>query len=82
MRIVMEVVINPQGEIDHFLGLGDHLGLAAEASEKMADIAVILLDRKGQVLAREELVFRDKPVKPFPIVGDEGFTLEADSMSL
>ena len=34
MRIVMEVMINPQGEIDHFLGLGDHLGLAAEAREK------------------------------------------------
>jgi hypothetical protein len=81
MRIVVEVVINPQGEIDHFLGLGDHLGLAAEAREKMADIAVILLDRNGQVLAREELVFRDQPVKPFPIVGDEGFTLEADFLN-
>ena len=63
MRIVMEVVINPQGEIDHFLGLGDHLGLAAEASEKMTDIAVVLLDRKGQVLASEELIFGDKTVE-------------------
>jgi hypothetical protein len=78
MRIVMKVMINPQGQIDHFLGLGDHLGLAAEAREKMADIAVILLDRNGQVLAREELVFGDEPVKPFPIVGDEGLALEAD----
>ena len=57
MRIVMEVVINPQGEIDHFLGLGDHLGLAAEAREKMADVAVVLLDGEGQVFAREELIF-------------------------
>ena len=44
MRIVVEVVINSQGEIDHFLGLGNNLGLAAEASEEMANIAVVLLD--------------------------------------
>jgi hypothetical protein len=78
MRIVMEVVINPQGEIDHFFGLGNNLGLAAESSKKMADIAVILLDGEGQVLAREELVFGDKPMEPFPIVGKEGFAFEAD----
>jgi hypothetical protein len=74
----MEVVINPQGEIDHFLGLGDHLGLAAEAREKMADVAVVLLDGEGQVLAGEELVFGDETVKAFPVVGDEGLALEAD----
>jgi hypothetical protein len=78
MRIVMEVVINPPGEIDHFLGLGDHLGLAAEAREKMADVAVVLLDGEGQVLAGEELVFGDETVKAFPVVGDEGLALEAD----
>jgi hypothetical protein len=78
MRIVVEVVINPQGEIDHFLDLGNDLGLAAESSEKMADIAVVLLDGEGQVLARKELVFGDQPVEPFPIVGDEGFAVEAD----
>ena len=78
MRIVMEVVINPQGEIDHFLGLGDHLGLAAEAREKMADVAVVLLDREGQVFAREELVFGDETVKAVPVVGKEGLALEAD----
>ena len=78
MQIVVEVVVDPQGEINHFLGLGNNLGLAAESSEKMTDIAVILLDRKSQILAGEELIFGDQPVKPFPIVGDEGFTLEAD----
>ena len=44
MRIVVEVMINPQGEINHFLDLGNDLGLAAESSKKMSDIAVILLD--------------------------------------
>ena len=44
MRIVVEVVINSQGEIDHFLGLRNNLGLAAESSEEMANIAVVLLD--------------------------------------
>ena len=78
MRIVVEVVINSQGEIDHFLSLGNNLGLAAEASEKMADVAIVLLDRKSQILAGEELIFGDQPVKPFPIVGDEGFAVEAD----
>ena len=71
-------MVNPQGEIDHFPNLGNDLGLAAEGRKKMANIAIILLDGKGQVLAREELVFRDKLVKPFPIVGDEGFAFEAN----
>jgi hypothetical protein len=50
MRIVVEVVINSQGEIDHFLGLGNNLGLAAESCEEMAGIAVVLLDRKEPAL--------------------------------
>ena len=63
MRIVMEVVINPQGEIDHLHSFGNNFGTAAEASEKMADIAVVLLDGEGQVFAGEELVFGDEAVK-------------------
>jgi hypothetical protein len=61
MQIVVEVVINPQGEIDHFFGLGNNLGLAAEASEKMADIAVVLLDRKKPAPAQAGV--RSLPVK-------------------
>jgi hypothetical protein len=74
--IVVEVVINPQGEIDHFLNFGNDLGFAAKASEEMADIAVILLDGKGQVFTREKLVFGDEPMEAFPIVGDEGRAFE------
>ena len=78
MRIVMEVVINPQGEIDHLHSFGNDFGTAAEASEKMADIAVVLLDGEGQVFAGEELVFGDETVKTVPVVGEEGLAFEAD----
>jgi hypothetical protein len=44
----------------------------------MADIAVILLDRESQVFAGEELVFGDKPMEPFPVVGEEGLAFDAD----
>ena len=78
MRIVMKVVINPQGEIDHLHSFGNNFGTAAEASEKMADVAIVLLDGEGQVFAGEELVFGDETVKAFPVVGEEGLALEAD----
>jgi hypothetical protein len=74
----VEVVINPQGQIDHLDGFGDDLGAAAEARQKMANVAVVLRDGKGQVFAGEELVFGDEPMKALPIVGDEGLAFEAD----
>jgi hypothetical protein len=74
----MEVMIEAQGQIDHLHGFGNDLGPAAEAREKMADVAVVLLDREGQVFAGEELVFRDETVKAVPVVGEEGLAREAD----
>ncbi len=44
----------------------------------MADVAVVLLDGKGQILAGEELVFEDETMKAFPVVGQEGVPLDAD----
>src|SRR4051794_11068121 len=44
----------------------------------MADVTVVLLDREGQVLAREELLGRDQPVETFPIVGHEDVAVDAD----
>src|SRR4051812_42326448 len=44
----------------------------------MADVAVVLLDREGQVLAGEQLSLRDQPVEAFPIVGQEDVPLDAD----
>src|ERR1700758_2319269 len=74
----MEVMIEAQGQIDHLHGFGNDLGPVAEAREKMADVAVVLLDREGQVFAGEELVFRDETVKAVPVVGEEGLAREAD----
>src|SRR3954452_18168668 len=53
------------------------LGAAAEAREVVADVAVVLLDREGQVLAGEELPFRDQPVEALPIVRQEDVALDA-----
>jgi hypothetical protein len=44
----------------------------------MPDIAVVLLDENGQVLAGEKLLFGDQAVVAVPIVGDERFAFEAD----
>src|ERR1700748_3536280 len=74
----MEVMIEAQGQIDHLHGFGNGLGPAAEAREKMADVAVVLLDREGQVFAGDEMVFRDETVKAVPVVGEEGLAREAD----
>ena len=77
MRIVVKVMIDAQGQIDHLHSFGNNFGTAAEASEKMADVAIVLLDGEGQVFAVEELVFGDETVKAFPIVGEKGLALEA-----
>ena len=74
----MEVVVNPQGQIDHLHGFGNDFGSAAEPREKVADVAIVLLDGESQVLAREQLVFGDEAVETFPIVGEEGLPREAD----
>ena len=74
----MKVMIDAQGQIDHLHGFGNDFGTAAEAREKMADVAVVLLDGEGQVFAGEDLVFGDETVKAVPVVGKEGLALEAD----
>ena len=71
-------MIDAQGQIDHLHGFGNDFGTAAKAREKMADVAVVLLDGEGQVFAGEELVFGDETVKAFPVVGKKGLALEAD----
>jgi hypothetical protein len=71
-------MIDAQGQIDHLHGFGNDFGPAAKAREKMADVAVVLLDGERQVFAREELVFGDETVEPFPVVGEESLAREAD----
>ena len=78
VKVVVEVVVDPQRQIDHFDDLGDDLRAAAEPCEKVADVAVVLFDGDGQVFAGEELVIRDEAVITLPIIGDERLAFEAD----
>src|SRR6188472_4591607 len=68
----------PERPVDHVTGTRGDLGAAAEAGEIVADVAVVLLDREGQILAGEELLRRNQPVKAFPVVGQEDTALDAD----
>ncbi len=74
----MEVVVDPERQVDHFGDLGDDLCAAAEPREKVADVAVVLFDEDGQVLAGEELVLGDEAVVALPIIGDERLAFDAD----
>ena len=78
MRVVMKVMIKPQGQIDHNGDFGDDLGAAAETGDEVTNVAVVLLDGEGQVLAGKELVFGDEAVIAFPVVGDELASGHAD----
>src|SRR5437763_15571459 len=68
----------PERRVDHVSGARGDLRLTAKAGEIMADVAVVLLDREGQVLASEELLRRDQAVEAFPVVGQEDVALDAD----
>ncbi len=74
----MEVVVDPQREIDHLDDLGDDLCAAAEPCEKMPNVAVVLFNGDGQVFAGEELVLRDEAVIALPIIGDERLAFDSD----
>src|SRR5512135_1052530 len=83
----MEVVgEEAQGFIDHVPGARGDLGAAAEASEivadiavvLVADIAVVLLDGEGQVLAGEELIVGDEAMEAFPVIAQEDIAFDAD----
>jgi hypothetical protein len=72
------MVVKPQGQIDHRRAFGNDLGTTAEASKIMADVAVVLFDGKGQILAGKELVLGNEAMKPLPIVGQESVTSDTD----
>src|SRR4051812_46328510 len=59
-------------------GARGDLRAATETGEVVADVAVVLLDREGQVLAGEQLPLRDQPVEALPVVGQEDVALDAD----
>src|SRR6476646_2307591 len=72
------MVQEPERRVDHVTGARGDLGAATKTGEIVADVAVVLLDREGQVLAGEELLRRNQPVKAFPVVGQEDTALDAD----
>ncbi len=77
-ELVVKVMVYPQRQINHFLGLRDDLRAAAKSSQEVADVAVVLFDRERQILAGEELVLGDEAVGALPIVGHERLAFDAD----
>jgi hypothetical protein len=61
LRIVVKIVIKPQGQIDHEGDFGDDLGAAAKAGDEVADVAVVLLDAEEPAPAQAGV--RSLPVK-------------------
>src|SRR4051794_10969614 len=72
------MVQEPERRVDHVPSARGDLRPAAKASEVMADVAVVLLDREGQILAGEKLLRRNQAVKAFPVVGQEDTARDAD----
>ena len=77
-KVVVEVVVDPQREINHFDDLGDDLCSPTKPRDKVADVAVVLLDSDGQVFACEELALGNETVVTVPIICDKRFAFEAD----
>src|SRR5947199_9121284 len=72
------MVQEPERRADHVTGARGDLRAATKTGKIVADVAVVLLDREGQILASEELLRRNQPVKAFPVVGQEDTALDAD----
>ena len=76
--VVVEVMIGSQGQINHLDDLGHDLGAPTESCDKVANVAIVLFDRDGQVFAGKEPILGDEAVVTLPIVRDECFTFDAD----
>src|SRR5437763_5634997 len=72
------MVREPERRVDHVTGARGDLRAATKTGKIVADAAVVLLDREGQILASEELLRRNQPVKALPVVGQEDTALDAD----
>src|SRR5947199_10107767 len=72
------MVQEPERRADHVTGARGDLRAATKTGEVVADVAVVLLDREGQILAGEELLRRNQPVEAVPVVGQEDTPLDAD----
>jgi hypothetical protein len=73
-----KMVEEAEGQIDHFSAARGDLRSPAKPSEIVSDIAVVLLDPEGQVLAGEELRLGDAAVVAVPVVGQKDPAFDAD----
>ncbi len=76
----MEMMVEAQGKVHHVFGFRNHFGAAAKAGEKVADVAVILLNGEGEVLTSRQLCGWNQAMVAGPIVSDELFALETDAV--
>lgn len=74
----MEVVEKGQRTVNHVAAARGDFGPSAETGKVMADVGIVLFDGESQILASEQLLFRDQSVIAFPVVSDEGFAFDAD----
>ena len=44
----------------------------------MSDITVVVFNGHSKILSRKQLFFRNKTMKPCPIIGYENFVFDAD----
>src|SRR3954451_21111013 len=72
------MVQKPERRVDHVSGARGDLRAATKTGEIVADVALVPLDREAQILAGEESLRRNQPVKAFPVVGQEDAALDAD----
>jgi hypothetical protein len=68
---IAQMVVKPQGQIDHLRAFGNDLSATTKTSQIMAEVAVVLFDGKGQIFAGNELVLGTEAMKTCPIVGQE-----------
>ena len=66
------------GQVDHFPAARADLRSPTKPGKIVSDIAVVLLDPEGQVLAGEELRLGDATVVAVPVVGQEDPAFDAD----
>src|SRR3954454_12726757 len=73
-----QVAEQPERPVDRVAGARGDLRAATETGGGVADGAVVLLARGGQVLGGGQLLLRDQPVEALPVVGREDVAPDAD----
>jgi hypothetical protein len=78
IRRLAKMMEKAQGQVDHVSAARRDFRSATKPGEIVSDVAVVLLDPEGQVLAGEELGFGNAAVVAVPVVGQEGPAFDPD----